>query len=72
MEMHLESLVSQQVPIRDLGMSVAFSPGETIHTENSYKFSAAMIESIAANAGLAVERTWSDPRKWFTVNLLRS
>jgi L-histidine Nalpha-methyltransferase len=72
MEMHLESLVSQQVPIRDLGMNVAFSPGETIHTENSYKFSTAMIESIAANAGLTVERTWSDPRKWFTVNLLRS
>jgi L-histidine Nalpha-methyltransferase len=53
-------------------MSVSFSSGETIHTENSYKFSMPMIDSIAANAGLVVERTWSDPRKWFTVNLLRS
>jgi L-histidine Nalpha-methyltransferase len=72
MEMHLESLVPQKVRIRDLGMSVSFSSGETIHTENSYKFSMPMIDSIAANAGLVVERTWSDPRKWFTVNLLRS
>jgi L-histidine Nalpha-methyltransferase len=72
MEMHLESLVPQKVQIRDLGMSVSFSSGETIHTENSYKFSMPMIDSIAANAGLVVERTWSDPRKWFTVNLLRS
>src|SRR4051812_10419154 len=36
-EMHLESLADQTVWIRDLGMSVKFACGETIHTENSYK-----------------------------------
>jgi uncharacterized SAM-dependent methyltransferase len=51
---------------------VPFGQGETIHTENSYKFSMPMIRSIAANAGLDVERTWSDPQGWFTVHLLRS
>jgi len=71
-EMHLESLITQRVHIRDLAMTVPFGQGETIHTENSYKFSMPMIRSIAANAGLDVERTWSDPQRWFTVHLLRS
>ena len=71
-EMHLESLVAQRVRIRDLGLKVEFARGETIHTENSYKFSMPMIHSIAANAGLTVERTWSDDRGMFTVHLLRS
>src|SRR5207244_3467252 len=37
-EMHLESLRAQTVSIRDLDMKVRFCLGETIHTENSYKF----------------------------------
>lgn len=72
MEMHLESLKAQRVPIRTLGTSIAFESGETIHTENSYKFTMNMIDSISANANLAVERTWSDPSRWFTVHLLRA
>ena len=71
-EMHLESLVPQQVRIRDLSLTVSFRRGETIHTENSYKFSMPMIRSIASNASLSVERTWTDPRRLFTVHLLRS
>jgi L-histidine Nalpha-methyltransferase len=72
MEMHLESLVDQRVRIRDLSLNIAFHRGETIHTENSYKFSMPMIRYIASNANLTVERTWSDPRQWFTVHLLRA
>ncbi len=71
-EMHLESLVQQRIHVRDLAMTVSFGRNETIHTENSYKFSMPMIQSIAANAGLNLEQTWSDPRQWFTVHLLRS
>ena len=70
-EMHLESLRAQRVDIRDLGLTLDFRRGESIHTENSYKFTSEMISTIASNAGLAVERTWSDPRGWFTVHLLR-
>jgi L-histidine N-alpha-methyltransferase len=71
-EMHLESLVDQRVHIRDLSLTIPFRRGETIHTENSYKFSMPMIRSIASNADLAVECTWSDPKQWFTVHLLRA
>lgn len=71
-EMHLESLVEQRVNIRDLSLNISFRRGESIHTENSYKFSMPMIRSIASNANLHVERTWSDPKQWFTVHLLRA
>jgi dimethylhistidine N-methyltransferase len=71
-EMHLESLRTQTVNIAALGMSVQFARGETIHTENSYKFTMSMVEAIANNGGFVLERTWSDPREWFTVHLLRA
>ncbi|MBV9669591.1 MAG: L-histidine N(alpha)-methyltransferase [Acidobacteriales bacterium] len=72
MEMHLESVDSQVVRIRALDMNVSFEAGETIHTENSYKFTGAMIRSICRNAGLTIERSWEDERGWFRVSLLRA
>ena len=70
-EMHLESLQDQVVRIRALGLTVTFSVGETIHTENSYKYTMRTLSAMAATAGLYIERTWSDPRQWFTVHRLR-
>jgi uncharacterized SAM-dependent methyltransferase len=70
-EMHLESRIDQLVNIEALDISVPFAPGETIHTENSYKFTPSMIESMAANGGFRIEQSWSDERNWFTVTLLR-
>ncbi len=70
-EMHLQSLREQTVHIAALSMNVYFKAGETIHTENSYKFTMPMIRSIVANSGFTLERTWSDPQSWFTVHLLR-
>ncbi len=71
-EMHLESLREQAVRIEGLDMVLRFRKHETIHTENSYKFTMPMIEAIAENGGLTIERTWSDPKQWFTVHLLRA
>lgn len=71
-EMHLMSRVHHFVNIRALEISVPFFSGETIHTENSYKFTPWMIESMAANGGFRIEQSWSDERKWFTVTLLRA
>jgi dimethylhistidine N-methyltransferase len=71
-EMHLESLGDQLVHLHALDISVPFVAGETIHTENSYKFTPAMIESMAANGGFRIEQSWSDARNWFTVTLLRA
>jgi L-histidine N-alpha-methyltransferase len=72
MEMHLESLGDQSVHLRAANLSVFLHKGETIHTENSYKFTMRMVRAIAQNAGLVLERTWSDRRGWFTEHLLRA
>jgi dimethylhistidine N-methyltransferase len=71
-EMHLESRDDQVVAVHALDISVPFVRRETIHTENSYKFTGAMIESIASNAGFRIEQDWSDERNWFRVTLLRA
>ena len=69
-EMHLESRRDQVVPVRGLGIEVPFAAGETVHTENSYKFLPEQIAALAAEAGFEVRRTWTDARGWFASNLL--
>jgi L-histidine Nalpha-methyltransferase len=68
-EMHLESLLPQTVGIRGLGLEVRFSLGETIHTENSYKFTDAQVESLLGRSGFRLREQWSDEKKWFTAYL---
>lgn len=70
-EMHLESRLKQKVWIRDLGMTFAFSAGERIHTENSYKFSPDAIASLLRQAGLHREKCWTDANRWFSTVLAR-
>ena len=67
-EMHLESLDDREVTVA--GRRFAFAAGETIHTENSYKYTLAGFAGLAAGAGLAVRRVWTDPRDWFSVQWL--
>ena len=64
-EMHLESLIAQFVYIPDLDLEVRLCRGETIHTENSYKFTIAGATDMLARAGFEVARSWCDPRSWF-------
>jgi dimethylhistidine N-methyltransferase len=69
-EMHLESRREQTVAIRGLGIEVPFAEGETIHTENSYKFDPGQIAALAAATGFEVRRTWTDSGGRFASNLL--
>ncbi len=69
-EMHLESLRDQAVPIRGLGLEVSFATGETIHTESSYKFETAQIERLAAATGFELRRAWTDGERRFGSHLL--
>ena len=69
-EMHLESLRKQTVPIHGAGIEVSFEAGETIHTESSYKFDLEQIEALAAGAGLELRRSWFDRARRFSSNLL--
>ncbi len=71
MEIFLESLKEQSAFIPALDMDVSFTEGERIHTENSYKYTDAMIESILHESGFTLEQTWTDRKKWFGVHLAR-
>jgi dimethylhistidine N-methyltransferase len=67
-EMHLISVRRQSVRIA--GEKVDFADGESIHTENSYKFSVSGFQSLAGRAGLRAREVWTDPRRWFSVHFL--
>ena len=67
-EMHLVALDACVVTVA--GRRFAFAAGETIHTENAYKYTLDGFAALAAGAGLAVRRVWSDPRGWFSVQWL--
>lgn len=69
MEMHLESLKPQIVQIPGADVAVTFRSGETIHTENSYKFTQASVRSLLALSGFNVAATWQDEQEWFAVTL---
>jgi dimethylhistidine N-methyltransferase len=71
MEMHLESTRAQSVFIPSIDLDVNFAAGERIHTENSYKYTEPMIESILQGSGFVLEQSWCDRKKWFGVHLAR-
>ena len=49
-----------------------FARGETIHTENSYKFTEPALDALLASAGFSLERLWHDADERFAVTLSRS
>ncbi|HUP48223.1 MAG TPA: L-histidine N(alpha)-methyltransferase [Thermoanaerobaculia bacterium] len=69
-EMHLVSLREQSVRIDALAMEIAFQEGESIHTENSYKYDEGLIGEMAAESGFEPVRHWTDGRGWFGEFLL--
>ena len=62
---------AQQVFLPVLDMDVTFAAGERIHTENSYKYTMEMVETILRESGFKLETTWQDRQKWFGVHLAR-
>jgi L-histidine Nalpha-methyltransferase len=68
-EMHLESLLAQKITLRALDTEVRFARGETIHTENSYKFTDERVVNLLNRAGFKLRQQWTDPNHWFTVYL---
>jgi dimethylhistidine N-methyltransferase len=67
-EMYLISQSEQQVHIGDL--CIRLGPGERILTEVSYKHSLERFAGIARQAGLKVERVWTDPQQDFSLQWL--
>jgi dimethylhistidine N-methyltransferase len=64
-EMHLASLKRQKVKIA--GETIDFRAGETIHTENSYKYSVESLGALARGAGWRPLAVWTDSRKYFSI-----
>ena len=69
MEMHLVSQIAQRVSIDELECELHFAAGETIHTENSYKFTQRAITWLLKQSGFTLEKQWMDAKDWFAVNL---
>ncbi|HSO73750.1 MAG TPA: L-histidine N(alpha)-methyltransferase [Blastocatellia bacterium] len=69
MEIHVVSREAQTVNIRALDLKVGFEEGETIHTENSYKFDVEQLAEMARATGFALEKTWLDVAGRFSFNL---
>jgi dimethylhistidine N-methyltransferase len=67
-EMHLISRKAQNVRI--LGNTFSFRAGESIHTENSYKYSLERFAQLASSAGWTVRKSWTDAAKMFSVHSL--
>ena len=69
-EMHLISEKSTWIELA--GQKIHFEPGESIHTENSYKYDQKTFEAAAKDAGFSVERRWTDAKGYFAVYLLQT
>jgi uncharacterized SAM-dependent methyltransferase len=67
-EMHLISKKAQSV--RVLGRNFSFRPGESIHTENSYKYSIERFAALAGGSGWKVRQSWTDAARMFSVHAL--
>jgi dimethylhistidine N-methyltransferase len=67
-EMHLASRRRQKV--RVAGRVIEFRAGETIHTENSYKYTIESFGALARGAGWTPLKTWTDARGYFSVHAL--
>lgn len=66
-EMHLISQIGQEVEIA--GDRFHFENGESIHTENSYKYSLREFEKMVSD-WYTVEKVWTDDRQYFSLQFL--
>jgi dimethylhistidine N-methyltransferase len=64
-EMHLASVKRQKVKVA--GETIDFRAGETIHTENSYKYSIESLGALARGAGWQPAGVWTDERNYFSI-----
>jgi dimethylhistidine N-methyltransferase len=67
-EMHLIS--KKQQAVRMLGTNFSFRPGESIHTESSYKYSIDRFAALARGSGWLVQESWTDAKAMFSVHAL--
>ncbi len=69
-EMHLVSLKAQMVHIA--GREIAFEAGESVHTEDSHKYSVEGFQALAREAGFTPREVWTDENKLFSIHWLEA
>jgi L-histidine Nalpha-methyltransferase len=67
-EMHLVSQRDQRVRVGQA--EFCFAAGESIHTENSYKYSLRSLRELAEAGGFQSEHVWTDESQYFSVHYL--
>jgi|AntAceMinimDraft_11_1070367.scaffolds.fasta_scaffold00188_17 dimethylhistidine N-methyltransferase len=67
-EMHLVSDAPQTVNVN--GSAIEFIEGETLHTENSYKYSLEDFQALIKEAGFILRKSWLDEKRLFSVHFL--
>ena len=68
-EMHLASLKRQKVKV--MGETFDFRAGETIHTENSYKYSVESLRALARGVGWLPDGVWTDAAGYFSIQAFK-
>jgi dimethylhistidine N-methyltransferase len=69
-EMHLVSRRRQRVAL--CGRDFEFAEGDTLHTENSHKFTIDSLRALAAQAGFRPGPVWTDPQRLFSLHWLQA
>jgi dimethylhistidine N-methyltransferase len=67
-EMHLVSRCRQRV--RVAGQTFDFEEGDSVHTENSYKYTVDGFQAVARRAGFAPTKVWTDAERRFSLHWL--
>jgi len=68
-EMRLVCSKDHQIYINTLDEEFSFAAGESIHTENSYKYSLEEIDNLARGVGFNLDKQWIDDDNLFSLNL---
>jgi len=66
-EMHLKAIKDLEISCPSLPTNIYIKKSETIHTENSYKFTDENIKSLASGADLEIQHIFTDKNKWFSL-----
>lgn len=68
-EMHLKAMKDIETKSPYFPDKIHIKKGETIHTENSHKYTNEKIEKLAKTAGLNIQKIFTDQQNWFSLVL---
>ncbi len=66
-EMHLMAMQNMVIKSEYFPEEIFLKKGETIHTENSHKFTASDIQNFASVTGLKIGNIYTDNNQWFSL-----